>query len=292
MLGSIYFGPYDVKQGRSTVKRYGVLFTCLTTRAVHIEIAHTLDTDSCLNAFRRFVCRRGQVAIMRSDNGTNLVATERELRQAIQEWNQLKISDYLMQRGIQWIFNPPAGSHFGGIWERQIRSVRKVLRSVLKEQSINDKCLLTLMCEVESVLNNRPLTTVTDDPADPEPLTPNHLLLMKKQPVLPPGLFKKEDSYNRRQWKQVQYLADLFWKRWVREYLPMLQERQKWTQIRRNLTPGDIVMIVDDSAPRSSWVLGRVKDVKGLVRHVVIKTKTTTLERPVDKLCLICEADM
>lgn len=294
-VGVDYFGPYDVKQGRSTVKRYGVLFTCLTTRAVHIEIAHTLDTDSCLNAIRRFVCRRGQVSVMRSDNGTNLVAAERELREAIQDWNQSKISDSLMQRGIQWVFNPPAGSHFGGIWERQIRSVRKVLRSVLREQSVNDECLLTLMCEVESVLNNRPLTTATDDPADPEPLTPNHLLLMKKQPVLPPGLFKREDSYARRRWKQVQYLADLFWKRWVREYLPMLQERQKWTQIKKNLTIGDIVMIIDDSAPRNSWVLGRVlqliPDAKGLVRRVIIKTKTSTLERPVDKLCLICEMD-
>ncbi|KAL2099386.1 hypothetical protein ACEWY4_005866 [Coilia grayii] len=248
-VGVDYFGPFDVRRGRNTVKRYGVLFTCLTTREVHIEIAHTLDTDSCLNAIRRFVCRRGQVSIMRSDNGTNLVAAERELRAAIQEWNQSKISDSLMQRGIQWVFNPPSGSHFGGIWERQIRSVRKVLRSVLKEQSVSDECLLTLMCEVESVLNNRPLTTTTDDPTDPEPLTPNHLLLMKKQPVLPPGLFKREDSYSRRRWKQVQYLADLFWKRWVREYLPMLQERQKLTRVKKNLTAGDIVMIVDDSAP-------------------------------------------
>ena len=151
------------------------------------------------------------------------------------------------------------------------------------------------MCEVESILNNRPLTTATDDPMDLEALTPNHLLLMKKQPVLPPGLFNKEDSYARRRWKQVQYLADLFWKRWVREYLPMLQERQKWTQRKKNLAAGDIVMIVDDSAPRSSWVLGRVlqvmPDAKGLVRRVLIKTKTNTLERPVDKLCLICEMD-
>lgn len=292
-VGVDYFGPFNVKHGRSTVKRYGVLFTCLTTRAVHIEIAHTLDTDSCLNAIRRFVCRRGQVSVMRSDNGTNLVAAERELREAIQEWNQSKILDCLMQKGIQWVFNPPAGSHFGGIWERQIRTVRKVLRSILKEQLVNDEGLLTLMCEVESVLNDRPLTTVTDDPTDLEPLTPNHLLLMKKKPGLPPGLFRKEDSYSRRRWKQVQYLADLFWKRWVREYLPMLQERQRWTQVRRNVTVGDIVMVVDESAPRSSWMLGRVlrviPDAKGLVRRVIIKTKTNTLERPIDKLCLICE---
>ncbi|KAJ8333724.1 hypothetical protein SKAU_G00410430 [Synaphobranchus kaupii] len=196
-VGVDYFGPFDVKQGRSTVKRYGVLFTCLTTRAVHIEVAHTLDTDSCLNAIRRFVCRRGQVSIMRSDNGTNFVAAERELREAIQQWNQSKIQDALMQRGIQWVFNPPAGSYFGGIWERQIRSVRKIMKSVLKEQSVSDECLQTLLCEVESILNDRPLTTSTDDLSDLEALTPNHLLLMKKQPVMPLGLFRKEDSYAR-----------------------------------------------------------------------------------------------
>lgn len=129
-------------------------------------------------------------------------------------------------------------------------SVRKILKSVLKEQTINNKCIQTLLCEVESILNDRPLTTSTDDPSDFEAFTSYHLLLMKKQPILPLGLFKKEDSYARRRWKQVQYLADLFWKQWVREYLPLLQEHQKWTKIQKNLAPGDIVMIMDDSAPQ------------------------------------------
>ena len=79
-VGVDFFGPFEVKRGRSHVKRYGVLFTCLTTRAVHIEIAHSLDTDSCVNALCRFTCRGGQVKIMRSDNGTNFVAAERDTR--------------------------------------------------------------------------------------------------------------------------------------------------------------------------------------------------------------------
>ncbi len=190
-VGVDYFGPFDIRQGRSNVKRYGVLFICLTTRAVHIEVAHSLDTDSCLNAIRRFVCRRGQVSIMRSDNGTNFIGAEVELRKAIQQWNQSKIEHTLMQKGIHWIFNPPSGSHFGGIWERQIRSVRKIFRSVLKEQTLTDESMHTFLCEVEAIMNDRPLTTATDDPTDLEPLTTNHLLLMKRQPNLPPGLFKK-----------------------------------------------------------------------------------------------------
>lgn len=178
---------------------------------------------------------------------------------------------------------------------KDVRSIRKILRATLKEQTLNDESLQTLMCEVEAVINDRPITTPSDDLNDFEALTPNHLLLLKRHPSLPPGLFEKEDLYSRRRWKQVQYLADLFWKRWVREYLPLLQEHQKWTQVKQNLTPGDVVMIVDDSAPRNSWVLGRViqtfSDTKGLVRRVLVKTKSNTLERPVEKLCLVCEKD-
>lgn len=292
--GVDFFGPFDVKRGRSTIKKYGVMFTCLTLRAVHIEVADSLDTDSCINAIRRFVCRRGQVTIMRSDNGTNFVAAERELREAIQRLDNDKIEKALQPKGIKWIFNSPAASHQGGIWERQIRTVRKILNSLLKEQAVNDDCLLTIMCEVESIINGRPLTTISDDVNDVEPLTPNHLLLLKSQPNMPPGIFSKDDMYTRKRWKQVQYLVDLFWNRWTREYLSLLQERQKWLKPRRNFMTGDIVLIVDSSSPRNSWLMGRVvetfPDSSGTVRRVKIKTKTNTLERPINKLCLLEEA--
>ena len=126
-VGIDYFGPFEVKCGRSVVERYGVLFTRLTVRAIHIEVANSLESDSCINALRRFIARRGQVSILRSDNGTNLVGSEKEMCEAIKGWNQSKISNMFMQKGITWILNPPAGSHFGGTWERHIRSVRKFL---------------------------------------------------------------------------------------------------------------------------------------------------------------------
>lgn len=278
-IGIDYFGPFEVKCGRSNVKRYGVLFTCLTTRAIHMEVAHSLETDSCINAFRRFVARRGQVSVMRSDNGTNLVGAEKEMRESLKGWNQSKIAESLSQKGITWIFNPPAGSHFGGIWERQIRSVRRILTQLLRQQTLDDERLHTLFCEVESIVNDRPITRVSNDPNDIEALTPNHLLLMKRKPVLPPGLFQKEDLYSKRRWRQVQYLSDIFWKRWTKEYLPLLQERQKWFNAKRNLKPGDVVLIVDDSAPRGSWLMGKVEksicDSKGQVRRVLVKTKSS-----------------
>ncbi|XP_066500465.1 uncharacterized protein [Hoplias malabaricus] len=185
--GVDYFGPFEIRRGRAKVKRYGVLFTCLTVRAVHLEVAHSLDTDSCINALRRFQARRGQVSVIRSDNGTNLVGAERELRQALKELDQSRINEAMMQKGVRWIFNPPTASHHGGIWERQIRTVRKVLNSVVRQQLLDDEGLQTFLCEVESIINGRPITTNTDDPSDLEPLTPNHLLLLKKQPSIPPG---------------------------------------------------------------------------------------------------------
>lgn len=291
--GVDYFGPVEVKKGRSTSKRYGVIFTCMASRAIHLEVAVSLDTDACINALWHFISRRGQVAHLRSDNGTNFIGAERELRESLRALSQENIQGVLAQAGIQWSFNPPAGSHHGGVWERMIRLVRKFLSSVLRQQRLDDDGLHTVFCEVEAILNDRPITKLSDDPNDLEPLTPNHLLLLKGKPAFPPGVFTPYDQYVRRRWRQVQYLSDLFWKRWRREYLPLLQERQKWNQRRRSLKAGDIVVIMDSSAPRGSWPLGRVLDVypdkQGLVRSVRLQTKGSVVERPVTKLCLVHE---
>ncbi|CAC5383130.1 unnamed protein product [Mytilus coruscus] len=226
-VGVDYFGPFEVKIKRSHVKRYGVIFTCLASRAVHLEVAASLDTNSYINALRRFIARRGQVVKIRSDNGTNFVGAEKELKRSISDWNVEQIHDVMLQRNIDWQFNPPAGSHHGGVWERLIRSVRKVMNSVIKEQILDDESLHTLMCEIESILNSRRITRNTDSHRDLEPLTPNHLLLMKQKPNLPPGVFCKTDNYCRRRWRQIQYMVNLFWQRWIHAYLPLLQERQK-----------------------------------------------------------------
>ena len=291
-VGVDCFGPFLIRRGRSEVKRYGVLYTCLVVRAVHIEVSQSLDTDSFLNSFRRFVARRGAPEQMRSDNGGNFVSGESELRHAINNWNQEKIVDFLLQRNVQWIFNPPAGSHYGGAWERCIRTVRKVLNALVREQVLDDEGLATLMCEVESIVNSRPLTKVSDDARDLQPLTPNHLLLLRPGPSLPPGTFTREDLYSRRRWRQVQYLSDVFWRRWMKEYLPGLQERQRWSRPMRNFQVGDVVLLADEKTPRGLWPLARILDVKrnkkdGLVRSVTLKTKSSVLQRPIDKIVLL-----
>ncbi|XP_061163684.1 uncharacterized protein LOC133172867 [Saccostrea echinata] len=281
-VGVDYFGPFEVKVKWSRVKRYGVIFTCLGSRAVHLEVAASLDADSYINALRRFIARRGQVKKIHSDNGTNFVG----LKRSIQEWNQAQIQSAMLQKNVDWQFNPPAGSHHDGVWERIIRT---------KEQILDDEGLHTLMCEIEYTVNDRPITKNTDQHCDLEPLTPNHLLLMKRKPNLPPGVFDKTDVYHRRRWRQIQYMANLFWHRWVCEYLPLLQERRKWHNIKRNFQIGDVVLVVDSKAARNSWPMGvvheTIPDRKGLVRQVKVKTATNILTRPVDKLCIILEMD-
>ena len=294
-VGVDLFGPFTVKRGRSILKRYGCLFTCLAVRAIHIEVVETLETDSFLNALQRFVCRRGQVRMIRSDNGTNFVGAAKELCAAATRWNQNRVYDFLRQKSIEWRFNPPAASHMGGAWERQIRTIRKVLSAVMKQQAVSDECLSTLMCLVESIINSRPLTTVSNDHHDLEPLTPNHLLLLRSGASLPTGEFVKQDLYSRKRWRQVQYLADVFWRRWTREYLPTLQLRRKWMIKTKNLEVGDVVIIADDNAPRNAWALGRVTetfpDSVGVVRSARVSTKTSTFVRPIHKLCLLEKVD-
>ena len=217
------------------------------------------------------------------------------MREALSALNHKKIQDALLQSRVKWSFNTPAASHHGGSWERMIHMIRNVLNSVLHQQSVDDEGLQTLLCEVEAILNVRPLTKLSDDPNDLEPLTPNHILLLKGKPALPPGLFEKSDLYIKRRWRQVQFLSDLFWRRWVREYLPLFQERQRWFKDKRNFVAGDIVIVADPTAPCGSWLLGKIlqtfHDSQGLVRSVKVPTKCNILERPVTKIGRLQEAE-
>ena len=212
-----------------------VFFSCLTVRAIHIEVAKDLSTDAFINAMRRFIARRGNPLCIYRDNGTNFVGAERVLKKSLEAWNQNQIYDHLLQRGIEWHFNPPFASHMGGSWEGLIRSIRRILSAIPQTQLTSDNVLTTVMEEAESILNSRPLIPITLDPKDGQPLTPNHLLLLRESITLPPGLFDQRDNHARRRWAQAQYLTNQFWRRFVKEYLPSLNERQKWQKKKPNI---------------------------------------------------------
>ena len=184
-VGVDYFGPSIVKIGRRNEKRWCCLFTCLTIRAVHIEVVPKLDTDSCLNAIMRFVARRGKPSKIISDKGTNFVGAEKEFAEYVAACNKEGIEENLIQRGIRWKFNQPAAPHFGGVWERLVRGCKKAMYAVLGSRSVTEDVLSTTMCNVEQTLNARPSTPVSSDVNDLEALTPNHFLLGNRNVCLP-----------------------------------------------------------------------------------------------------------
>ena len=226
---------------------------------------------------------------MWSDNGSNFVGADRELRNAVQQLESFEMHNAMLKRSIVWNFNPPAASHQGGVWERVIRSVRKVLYSLVADCVLNDESLHTFIVKVERILNNRPITSLSDDPRDCEPLSPKTLLCGAVDADEPLGVFVKADGY-RKSRKLVQNLADQFWFRWRRMYVPILQSRQKWLKPRRNLVVGDLVLIADESK-RGNWPKAIVQEVfpdkEGLVRRVRVGTAGSSMTRDVRKLCLI-----
>ena len=293
--GTDLFGPFFTTRGRSQIKRYGVIFSCLSTRAVHIEVASSLSTDSFICAFRRFLARRGAVKMVRSDQGSNLMGAKRELARELAHLAEKSsaVQKEMLMRNVQWVFNPPHASNFGGAWERMIRSTRKILDFILHLQRLTDETLHTFLCEVEFILNSRPLTPVSADPRDQRPLTPNDILVLRNTEI-PVGLFQKDDLLSKKHWRQAQYLAEQFWARWKKSYVPLLQERAVEQRSKRNLMVGDVVVLVDKSVPRGNWPFGLIKQLKissdGLVRSATVFTGGKTLKRPVNKMVLVVPA--
>ncbi|XP_051172885.1 uncharacterized protein LOC127289150 [Leptopilina boulardi] len=295
--GIDYFGPLLVTIGRRREKRYGVLFTCLTVRAVHIEIAASLDTDSMLMALRRMMARRGSPKRIYSDNGTNFRGASEELKKAVRELDKNEILRQSSAEKIEWHFIPPASPHMGGCWERLIGSVKRTLAVTLKERAPREEVLQTLLAEAEYSINSRPLTYVSDDPSDLRSLTPNDFLgvqpgtvrLTHGPPCLSPSVTGAETL--RRQWRYSQCLTDQFWKRWIKEYLPSINRRAKWHRERPDLQVNDLVVIWDENAPRNQWKRGRVTTVypgrDGRVRVADVLTATGILKRSAAKLCVL-----
>ena len=284
------------------------MFICLASRAMHIEVTNSMETDSFILALRRFIARHGNVRSITSDNDNNFVGANNELKKAFSEMNHQQIQHFLANIGLDWLIwsrNAPAASHMGGVWERQIRSARSILALLLKNHGtcLKDESLHTLMTEVEAIINSRTLTMETiSDPQSLTPLSPSNLLTMKSRVIMPPpGSFVRPDLYNRRQCRRVKHLAEEFWSRWRKEFLSTLQARSKWTIKKRNFKINDIVLIQTD-ATRNSWPMGRTfeisKDENNIVRSVkfLIGKKGSSftsriLERPISKLVFLVDAE-
>ena len=208
------FALFTVKDGRKERKRYGALFTCLSSRAFHIEVTHSMTTDSFIMCLRSFIGRRGYVQMTITDNGTNFVGASAELIESFQVINHVKIEEFLQQNGGEWIcwkkspppLQPPSptllAKNVRGVWEGQLRTAWNILNSLLKIHGtrLTDESLQTLLTEVEAIANSHPLTTdVINDVTSLVPLSPINLLTIKSRVVMPPpGVFTSADMYCRK----------------------------------------------------------------------------------------------
>eukprot|EP00794_Sanderia_malayensis_P003909 gene3909-4450_t len=278
-VGVDVFGPWEVitrktRGGSVNSKRWAVMFTCMYSRAVHIELLESMKTSSMINALRRFFAFRGPAKVLRSDQGTNFTGVANELKLLAED---IDVKQLLQTKRCNWLFNPPKASHMGGAWERMIGTARKILDSILKNQKgISHEVLTTVLCEAMEIINSRPLVEISTDPDLPTVLTPATLLTQKFDRASAPEVNLQKTSYAYQdQWKRVQILADVFAEKWKHEYLSSMASGPKWMEETPNIKSGDIVLLMEDNEKRREWPLGKVIETPqsedGKVRKIKLK---------------------
>jgi hypothetical protein len=302
--GVDFGGPVYLKEGRGrgkrTVKGYIALFVCFATKALHLELVGDLSSQSFLGALKRFISRRGHVANLYSDNGTNFVGARNELSELGEMLKSQKferdVIDRLADRTVRWHFIPPHSPHHGGIWEAGIRSVKSHLKRVIGLTSLTYEEMHTVLTQIEACLNSRPLTPISNDPNDLIALSPSHFLIgdLLTAPVEHDVTPLPINRLSR--WQYVEQLRQHFWKRWSVDYLTQLQPRRKWNQRLPNIEVGELAVIKEDNSPPLQWRLARVvrlhpgKD--GCVRVVTLKTSKGEVTRSINKVCVLPMASM
>ena len=266
------FGPFGVKLGgRATHKRWVVIFTCLKVRAVHFEVLQDLSTPTFINALIRFQSRRPGVRKIYSDCGTNFKGAQAALKQAMETWNGSEAAAELQLIGLEWYFTIPYASHRAGVWERLIKDAKKHLSILLLKDNLHLDTFVTIITEVEGIMNRRPITYVSSDPKDSDALTPADLLYpgvfahssVNVLPPVPPG-----GECLRYSWKTARSYIDAFWKRWTSDYVSTLQNRRKWQTTVKDLCVDQLVLLVDELKTRDLWQVGRILEVQGDENHV------------------------
>ncbi|GFT45815.1 integrase catalytic domain-containing protein [Trichonephila clavipes] len=264
-VGLDYAGPIitkpNLKRSRVTLKSYIAIFICFNTKATHLEVVSDLTTEAFLACLRRFIAKRSKPSVIWSDNATNFKGA----RNILNEWNEIcksnRIQLFSAEEGIEWNFIPPASPHFGGLWEANIKSMKRILLRVAKSAIMNFEELTTLMAQIEAVLNSRPLSPLSSDPNDLNPLTPGHFLTNCAISSFPePYTASDSLSYHSR-WKLIQSLRDKFWNRWSTEYLTHLQTRAKWSLQNPNLMENQLVLLKDLNTKPLDWPMGRILEV-------------------------------
>ena len=298
VCGVDFTGCLYVKAPRSENKVYVCLFTCAVTRAIHLELVKDLSVHSFLLAFRRFAGRRSLPEKMISDNATTFLAAASDIKQLLESPT---VKSYMVNHRVDWLFIPKRAPWFGGFYERLIGLTKNALKKVLGRRFLTFDELHTVLVEIEAMLNDRPLTYVSDEVSDPQPLTPSHFLYGRKLTSLPHDIFDTDElsdptfgsssSDLQRRAVLMAEVQNQFCRRWSSEYLNSLRDRDR--NIGKGLTEnqikkGDIVLVHEDNTPRVKWSLARVEELvygnDGLVRSASIRTSRGITNRPIVKL--------
>ena len=298
-------GPFRVVVGSSHVKRWLCVFVCMVTTAVRIEIAADLTSSSFINAFRRFLCSAGfRTCYIRTDNVTNYVGANNLLRKEVKEAladmsSSTDIQSQMYEWEVQREFGPPEASHQGGLYERQLRTIKKALDGLsdLLPRTPSDDDFLTCCKLAEYIMNCRPLTKPDDDGLPP--LRPIDLMVGALEPsydYIYPCVSRPRDEL-RKGHRYTQQIAQLWWDRWVNVYTVMLQERQKWRKTRREFKVGDLILLCEEPAPRIlKYPFAVITDVSpspdGHVRTVTARMSDGRLRtRDITKIALVDAID-
>lgn len=280
--GPLYVKDVFSKKGEAK-KAYIALFTCATTRAVHLELVPNLSGESFIRALMRFKGRRGTPTLIVSDNGKT--------------FKDEKVQTFCQRDGTEWKFNVEAAPWWGGFFERLVKSVKLCLKKCLRNARLDYDEMSTSLVEVEAVLNSRPLTYVYDEME--EPLTPSHLIVGRRILSVPAKSSFNEDVNEGTITRRVKFLQrtlDHFWNRWRAEYLTELREHHRYSKRANSLRKvrvGDIVCLHDHKIPRQRWRLGKVERLlpgrDGHVRSAVVRVKagnspTAEFRRPLQRL--------
>lgn len=293
--GVDFAGPFTLKRfkGRcqSSVKGYFAIFVCFATKAVHIEVVTDLSTPAFIASFRRFIGRRGMVKNLHSDCGSNFVGAKgvitRNMSELESQWHA-EMAKELAAFHTSWHYNPPGTPHFGGLWEAGVKSVKYHLKRIIGDTRLSYDEFETILIQVESCLNSRPLCEIRTE-TDAVIITPGHFLIQDNLLALPDDNRASERTSLVDRWNFLQKIVQDFWNIWSLEYLNTLRQRKKWRDQQENIKVGDVVVLIDKNIPPNSWLLAHVTETHpgkdGLVRVVTLKTKTSTLKRPVTKIC-------